>query len=609
VDIDLLVVGGGASGICAGIQAARMGVKTIVVEESSMVGGMFLAAGVTAFDGNKHAVGGGLFGEFRRKLEDYYGGLEKTYTGWISHTCFEPRVGEQALNELIETAGDNLIILRNTKLVSVIKEHNVIKGAVFQTLQGGEGGTAKVAGNTGEEGEAAYVDEDRTTGNARRNEANSDAGEAGGSGLTSKQSRFGELFEIRAKITIEATEYGDLLYKAGLPFRFGRESTHETGEPSAPNQPDDIVQDLTYCAILKKSPGNTKITPASKNYDPERFINSTAIHSDTTDEKELNHKLHDWESFISYAALPGDKYLLNWPFRANDYPTTRDIYDDENKREEHLQKAKELTLDYIHYIQTKLGHPEWVLDDSAYDTPDGLPPIPYVREARRGIGLRTMTEWDVVPDENTLRPYLVTDSIAVGDYFLDHHHSAFFKPEGERLVEDLPDNAPFQIPVGCLIPAGVDGLLLAEKSISVTHIVNGCTRLQPVVMLIGQAAGALAAHAIRHNQRPADVPVEKVQNALLKSGCQLFPYTDLWGDDPMFVKIQKYALLGFYVVKDDFSFQKDEPLEEGEIEAWLESFANDEEEMSGFVEELRGKPRYALFDFIDELLEKEEANG
>jgi hypothetical protein len=266
-------------------------------------------------------------------------------------------------------------------------------------------------------------------------------------------------------------------------------------------------------------------------------------------------------------------------------------------------------LDYIHYIQTKLGHPEWVLDDSAYDTPDGLPPIPYVREARRGIGLRTMTEWDVVPDENTLRPYLVTDSIAVGDYFLDHHHSAFFKPEGERLVEDLPDNAPFQIPVGCLIPAGVDGLLLAEKSISVTHIVNGCTRLQPVVMLIGQAAGALAAHAIRHNQRPADVPVEKVQNALLKSGCQLFPYTDLWGDDPMFVKIQKYALLGFYVVKDDFSFQKDEPLEEGEIEAWLESFANDEEEMSGFVEELRGKPRYALFDFIDELLEKEEANG
>jgi hypothetical protein len=297
-------------------------VKTIVVEESSMVGGMFLAAGVTAFDGNKHAVGGGLFGEFRRKLEDYYGGLEKTYTGWISHTCFEPRVGEQALNELIETAGDNLIILRNTKLVSVIKEHNVIKGAVFQTLQGGEGGTAKVAGNTGEEGEAAYVDEDRTTGNARRNEANSDAGEAGGSGLTSKQSRFGELFEIRAKITIEATEYGDLLYKAGLPFRFGRESTHETGEPSAPNQPDDYCfRNLTYCAILKKSPGkHRKLPRLQKIMTPKGSSTQRRYTPDTTDEKELNHKLHDWESFISYAALPGDKYLLNWPLQGERLP-------------------------------------------------------------------------------------------------------------------------------------------------------------------------------------------------------------------------------------------------------------------------------------------------
>ncbi|MBK8661535.1 MAG: FAD-dependent oxidoreductase [Ignavibacteriales bacterium] len=45
-----------------------------------------------------------------------------------------------------------------------------------------------------------------------------------------------------------------------------------------------------------------------------------------------------------------------------------------------------------------------------------------------------------------------------------------------------------------------NGLLLAEKSISVSHIVNGCTRLQPCVMLIGQAVGALAALAIKKGE-------------------------------------------------------------------------------------------------------------
>ena len=129
---ELLIIGGGASGICAGIQAARMGIKTLIVEESSMVGGMFLAAGVTAFDGNKHAVGGGIFGEFRKKIEDHYGGPDNTFTGWISLTCFEPRVGQKALDELIASAGDNLTIWYNTKLVSIIKEANNVKGAVVR---------------------------------------------------------------------------------------------------------------------------------------------------------------------------------------------------------------------------------------------------------------------------------------------------------------------------------------------------------------------------------------------------------------------------------------------------------------------------------------------
>ena len=594
---ELLIIGGGASGICAGIQAARMGIKTLIVEESSMVGGMFLAAGVTAFDGNKHAVGGGIFGEFRKKIEDHYGGPDNTFTGWISLTCFEPRVGQKALDELIASAGDNLTIWYNTKLVSIIKEANNVRGAVVERQNLGTSEPQNL-GDT--ESQNLRTSELQNPGDTESQNLRTSEPQSLGD---TEALKFGSTeVPIHADITVEATEYGDVLYLAGLPFRFGRESTFESGEPSAPHDPDEIIQDLTFCAILKKDPNNIKIVPPSENYDPERFVNSTAEHSNSTDEAYLNHKLHNWESFISYAALPNDKYLLNWPFRSNDYPTTREIYDDFEKREWHLEKAKELTRDYIHYMQTKLGHPEWGIDETAYDTPDHFPPIPYVRESRRGIGNYYMREWDVVPDEYTLRPPLISDSIAVGDYFLDHHHSHMFKEPEERLIEELPANAPFQIPMDCLIPAGVNGLLLAEKSISVSHIVNGCTRLQPCVMLIGQAVGALAALSIKKERRPADVSVMDVQDVLLEAGCQLFPYKDLWNTNPRFTKIQELAIAGFFVVKEDFSFSGEEPVTAQEIEAYLEAFEMDSDEANEIVFEHEGKPRYELFDTLYNLL-------
>ena len=61
--VDVLVVGGGASGTAAGVQAARMGARTLIVEETPWLGGMLTSAGVSAIDGN-YRLRGGIFGEF-----------------------------------------------------------------------------------------------------------------------------------------------------------------------------------------------------------------------------------------------------------------------------------------------------------------------------------------------------------------------------------------------------------------------------------------------------------------------------------------------------------------------------------------------------------------
>ena len=49
---DVVIIGGGASGTTAGIRSARLGAKTLIVEQSPWLGGMLTSAGVSATDGN-----------------------------------------------------------------------------------------------------------------------------------------------------------------------------------------------------------------------------------------------------------------------------------------------------------------------------------------------------------------------------------------------------------------------------------------------------------------------------------------------------------------------------------------------------------------------------
>ena len=60
-----------------------------------------------------------------------------------------------------------------------------------------------------------------------------------------------EKLKIFAKVVIDATDLGDGLALAGADYDLGMESRNETGEAMAPEFANDIVQDLTWCAILK----------------------------------------------------------------------------------------------------------------------------------------------------------------------------------------------------------------------------------------------------------------------------------------------------------------------------------------------------------------------
>lgn len=98
-EVDVLIIGGGASGTTAGIQAARLGAHTLIIEEYTWLGGMLTAAGVSAIDGN-HKLPSGLWGEFREKLIAYYGHEDNLRTGWVSKVLFEPSVRNEIWKKL-----------------------------------------------------------------------------------------------------------------------------------------------------------------------------------------------------------------------------------------------------------------------------------------------------------------------------------------------------------------------------------------------------------------------------------------------------------------------------------------------------------------------------
>lgn len=479
---EILVLGGGAGGTAAGIQAARMGRQVIMAEATPWLGGMLTAAGVSATDGNHH-LPSGIWAEFRAALHKKYGGEKQVSTGWVSNTLFEPRVGDSIFKSM---AGQlkNLRILYRQRPVAAVMKGNQVQGAIIKNLSNNR------------------------------------------------------LTCILAKQVIDATELGDFLPMAKVPFNMGMEANATTGENIPVPATNDIIQDLTYVGILKDYGAKADCTIAKPvGYDPSEFDGSCTNYYNDKSRKAPNV---DAKKMLDYGKLPNKKYMLNWPIFGNDtYLNIIELSD--TAREQQLNIAKQTTLRFIYFIQHELGFKQLGLADDEFPTADRLALIPYHREGRRVEGL---VRFNV---KHIANPYtngeaLYRTGISVGDYPVDHHHKK--NPQAPQHLDFYPVPS-FNVPLGALLPKNAGGLIVAEKAISVSNLANGTTRLQPCVLLTGQAAGALAALSVEMNKsNAADVPVRSVQAALLKSKAYIMPYYDVRIDHPHFEAVQRIGATG-----------------------------------------------------------------
>jgi hypothetical protein len=130
-----------------------------------------------------------------------------------------------------------------------------------------------------------------------------------------------------------------------------------------------------------------------------------------------------------------------------------------------------------------------------------------VRETYRVIGEKTITEQDylqgIVPD----------DALAWSYWMVDEHKAG--KPA--RLVF-LEEDKVGAIPLGAMLPKGVNNMLVAGRAISSDQGANSALRVQASCMAMGQAAGVVAALATAQHCDPRDVPLDLVRKCLTDIG-------------------------------------------------------------------------------------------
>ncbi|MBV6628107.1 MAG: FAD-dependent oxidoreductase [Rivularia sp. (in: Bacteria)] len=448
---DVLVVGGGTGGTTAAIQAARRGAKTILVSEFPWLGGMLTSAGVCAPDGNElEAFQTGIWGDYLKELQQRQpGGLDNC---WASLFSYHPQIGAQIFADWVAQL-TNLQWFRGQLPLEVLSKDNCITGVRFAD------------------------------------------------------------FTVKAKITLDGTELGDLLALGNIPFRWGWELQSEFNEPSAPVTHNSLtakypVQAPTWVVIMRDYGKNLapEITPAS-NYDSSLFKGAWDDYGA--------------EKFLNYGNLGNSLFMINWPNCGNDYGEglTR-LVESEQAKSEFLHECRNYSQNFAHFIQSSLGR-RYGLAENVFpqikNSSGAFAFHPYYRESRRLVGLTTVKEQDILPVAHKNAAPLHPDSIAIGNYPNDHHYPGVkfeLQPKSIRWGGRIT-GTPFTIPYSCLVPANTDGLLVCEKNISVSHIANGATRLQPVVMNIAQAAGMAAAICIELNTQPRNLPVRALQLALL----------------------------------------------------------------------------------------------
>jgi len=513
---DVVVAGGGCAGVLAAIAAARNGVKTLIIERESYLGGMLTGGLVHSLHGYRlhrnymsvnplrnwstPTVLKGISLELLKNLQNAGGTNKKNRFGESSvRENFDEEIMMFVLEQMCEEAGVD--VLYNAFAFDVKKEGNKVTGVYVASKSGAQ--------------------------------------------------------IISSEVLIDCTGDGDLCASAGCEFNIGDPETGETHGAAMQMEIGGIEIDKAINYLKNRPELNEEQQKAFVN-EKNRLINGgsnspqTILAIDgTTGSFNMSGKKASWDSIESdikdgqFVIMPANlerewiEYLKEHPEVPNMpntktklpcYPKTpsfnwigivrngtlrydqtisglHEMFVDQTDGwalSKAIMLMRKINFYYMDFFRTKIPGFE-----NAYIIKNS--PLVGTRESRRIVGDATLTV------EDCAKGVKGKDAVALSGRACNVHNMN--GQHGLRYWIE-PEDA-YSIPYGSLVPKGVDGILVAGRCASTDFIALGATRSMPTCMSMGEAAGTAAALSVVSNVDTHNVNISELQKMLLKQGVLL----------------------------------------------------------------------------------------
>ncbi|CAN5886102.1 hypothetical protein BH11VER1_BH11VER1_06190 [soil metagenome] len=589
IETDLLIVGGNESACAAAVQAARLGVKRIVlVNDIDWLGGQFSAEGVgcmdewTTINGKRvNFPRSGIYREVMDRIRAHNSqkyGVPSPGNAYCGTETIEPAAAAAIFEDLLKpyVANGALRIERGWQPDKVTVEANRISSVTFVRSPGS---------NPAE-----------------------------------------KTLTVKARLTMDSSDWGDVIRLSGAKYGAGPDLRSRFDEPSAPEQFDEAglqeMNPLSWCLVLREA-GKDVTIPKPATYDARSFAAldktrpwvdsdmSSGIYAQSGWSIYTHRRLVDrWHFGFPQGT---EATFLNWPVQ--DYPLCQlpqrviDALEDTEpgaskkniaalspaQRRLIFEDAKQHTMGMLYHLQTAVhdrvgDYPQsfrYMQLTDEFGTADKLPPKPYVREGLRLEALTMLREQDIRASsrEPKWAKLMPPDAVFGFQFNIDFH------PTRRRFLT-ADRNGPWQyvhtdsrgwhtdtdravFPLRGLIPVEMNGLLGCGKNIGVSSVVQSALRLHGQMMLVGQASATVAAQCLRDDQEPRTLAASpkhwrQVQQTLVRGcggpGVILWPWQDLTPEDLPFEAANMLAVRGIWQADaDSVFFQKDKAVPRREL--------------------------------------------